>query len=120
MNEIEKMYENAKVKPFRYCYNCVDNNGNRIEDSANCPSRHNCSNTCDTPEYEFTAEKQIELIKWISHHDGCFKVYLNSIEFGDTGFGSCFTFEESLAKAVSNFLMSATDKEKQQIKEILE
>ena len=102
MNEVEELYENAgveKIKLFsaRYCIN---------KEAMIYPP--------------FTAEKQIELIKWISHHDGCFKVYLNSIEFGDTGFGSCSTFEESLAKAVSNFLDSATEKERQRIKEILE
>ena len=98
MNEMEKMYENAGIKKDWTAIGFGD-----IED-------------CYPP---FTAKKQIELIKWISHHDGCFKVHLNSIEFGDSGFGSCSTFEESLAKAVSNFLKSATDKEKQQIKEIL-
>lgn len=102
MNEIEKMYENAGM------YRC------------NMPDI-DCNKNCEKCEdYNlFTAEKQIELIKWIAHHDGCFKVHLNSIEFGDSGFGSCSSFEESLAKAVSNFLDSATEKEKQQIKEIL-
>lgn len=112
MNEIEKLYELAGCKKILCdCTNCkkTDCTGNVDQD------------TCVKLAYPpFTAEKQVELIKWISHHDGCFKVYLNSIEFGDTGFGSCFTFEESLAKAVSNFLMSATDKEKEKVREILE
>ena len=98
MDEIEKMYENVGIQKIELDY--PDN---------------------FEPFYpEFTAEKQLELIKWIAHHDGCFKIYLNSIEFGDSGFGSCSTFEESLAKAISNFLKSATEAEKQQIKEILE
>lgn len=119
MNEIEKLYENAKVKPFRYCHNCVDNNGNRIEDSANCPSRHNCSNTCDTPEYEFTAEKQLELIKWISKKEG-FKADESSIEFGVYATGYSSDFETALARSVNIFLEYCSSEEKQQIKEILE
>lgn len=112
MSEITKLYENAGVlkECLSPCY--INETWRKTHDCPNCDNRESYP--------PFTAEKQLELIKWISHHDGCFKVYLNSIEFGDTGFGSCFTFEESLAKAVSNFLMSATDKEKQRIKEILE
>lgn len=102
MGEIEKMYENAGVEKIKLFSARIGINPEAVFYPP------------------FTAEKQIELIKWIAHHDGCFKIYLNSIEFGDSGFGSCSTFEESLAKAVSNFLKSATEKEKQRIKEILE
>lgn len=99
MNEIEKLYKNAGVE----MQHLLDINTNQFVDV--CPL--------------FTAEKQIELIKWISHHDGCFEVHLNSIEFGDSGFGCCSTFEESFARAVNNFLKSATEEERKQIKEML-
>ena len=118
MNEIEKLYKNAGIPKYGK-RQCKDSEYLECQNYCFC----NMDNKCDKfiIEYPpFTAEKQIELIKWIAHHDGCFKIHLNSIEFGDSGFGSCSTFEESFARAVNNFLKSATEKEKQQVKEILE
>lgn len=117
MNEIEKMYENAGIELIRECFNgdCA------VKDEIGY-DKNICDNRCvyiDEKYPPFTAEKQLELIKWISHHDGCFEVHLNSIEFGDSGFGCCSTFEESFARAVNNFLKSATEKEKEKVKEIL-
>ena len=109
MNEIEKLYENVRVKPFRYCYNCFDNNGNRIENSANCPSRHNCSNTCDTPEYEFTAEKELALIRWFIH----------SRHFSPERYCAPWMLDD-IARHINFFWEILTSEEKQQIKEILE
>lgn len=123
MSEIIKLYENAGIE-LNEGLEWVCQNPNHCVYQNLSVTPENCSK-CEYFEREmsyppFTAEKQVELIKWISHHDGCFEVHLNSIMFGDSGFGCCSTFEESLARAVSNFLRSATEKEKQKIKEILE
>lgn len=125
MSEIEKLYANAEVKPFRYCYNCVDNNGNRIENSANCPSRHNCSNTCDTPEYEFTAEKQLELIKWLVVNKEIFTIhykhrFLYCCEEDRHSSACQENFEESLAALVNVIWQDLTKEEKAEIRKILE
>lgn len=122
MSEIEKLYANAEVKPFRYCYNCVDNNGNRIENSANCPSRHNCSNTCDTPEYEFTAEKQLEITKFLLKKavyydvkDDKYWFYYEECE--SAGYKP---FDEAIAHFINKLWQNLTTEEKQQVKGILE
>ena len=107
MNEIEKLYESAGVKPFRYCYNCVDNNGNKIENSADCPSRHSCPNTCDTPEYEFTAEKELKLIKWFMNN------HFSSPRF------CAWAVVNNIASYVVFLWNKYTDEEKAEIREIL-
>lgn len=129
MTEVEKMYENAGVEPYKYCYNCFDNNGKIIKDSKDCPSRKSCCNTCDTPEYNFTAEKQLAIFKMfcrryleVSQHveengDLCFGIKATVGDFA-VSFNEDFT--ECLAGFVNYLWQSLTDVEKEQVKEILE
>lgn len=59
MTEIEKMFENANIKQDRMCeWTC--------KDSENC--NLNCKHYGSMQLYypSFTAEKQLELIKWLS------------------------------------------------------
>ena len=118
MSEIEKLYENAGVekewKPLPYG---------------------------DIEEYypEFTAEKQLELIKWLAYKDydkdallininasnyTYFSLGINSCDDGnglyeDYCFGSK-QFNEALAGVVNLIWQDLTDTEKAEIKRILE
>lgn len=86
MSEIEKMYENAGIEP-EYI-----EGENLMEYSYG---------TLKYPP--FTAEKQIELIKWL--------VCTGEEES---------TFEETLSKQVNDLWQDLTEEEKQQVKGILE
>ena len=133
MSEIEKLYENAGVEPHKYCYNCFDNNGKIIKDSKDCPSRKSCCNSCDTPEYNFTAEKQIELIKLLQRKNGykfsfsstndnseyLFFAHKDNTPVYDLIVAGNKCYEEALAGFINNLWQDLTDVEKEQIKEIL-
>ena len=116
MNEIEKMYENAGIEKIELDY--PDN---------------------FEPFYpEFTAEKQLKLIKWLILNDfvdeldifyrpfelmWVFKIY-NVPEFANEKsacrMGADMTFEKGLASLINNLWQSLTKEEKQQVKGILE
>jgi hypothetical protein len=95
MNEIEKMYKNAGVKP--------------ICDGLDCWT---CIAKCNNGKYpEFTAEKQIELIK---------EIYLGyPLQYASGNYDN-LSFEEGLAYRINNSWEDLMEKQKQQIKEILE
>lgn len=97
MNEVEKLYENAE--PNRNC--------NLYKHFTECPMKHTQCEDCENFVYSpFTAEKQLELIKWIA----CNKINeCKNIDFG-----------EALAELINSFWQSLTEEDKQQIKEILE
>ena len=96
MTEIEKMYKNAGVEPIYPYTKCYP---------------------------EFTAEKQLELIKWLMKYDEIHG------DYGDDEYGFSTLnysgkykkdFEESLASVINNELwQSLTEEERKQIKEIL-
>lgn len=106
MSEIEKMYENANVKKD---WNSTPYGG--IE------------------EYypPFTAEKQIELIKWLCRTGHCL---LRVVQYTDTDnwymqtleniSSTAESFEEGLAGLINNLWQDLTEEEKQQVKGILE
>ncbi len=93
MNEIEKLYENAGVERVQHCVLC-DNP---------------CPDDCYTG-YLFTAEKQLELIKWMikTNH----RYFIQDIIVDD--------FSKTLAGVFNLYWQDLTKEEKQQIKEILE
>ena len=105
MNEVTKLYENAGVEKD---WNSTPYGG--IE------------------EYypPFTAEKQLELIKWLSK----FNLRIEQPDYAKgyyfiethTGIYSKFLpiFEEALAKLINSLWQDLTDADKAQIKEILE
>lgn len=101
MSEIEKMYRTAKVVPsHHYCNDC------KYDMSAECPIR--CPD--DVAVYPpFTAEKQIELCKWLikNYHRYVFDVI------------EADSFETDLAKFMNEEWQDLTEEEKQQVKEIL-
>ena len=111
MTEIEKMYENAGIK-------CLHPSGFCKHIGATCE-------VCERHKYPpFTAEKQLELIKFLldkycdirirKNLEGAY--YITS--FNDI---SCFSedFEETLASFTNTHLQDLTDQEKEEIRSIL-
>lgn len=113
MNEIEKLYENAGVGKQAFC-SCTDTcyNGSLSE----CEGR----NAYKYPN--FTADKQLELIKWLSeeaiyinHAEGKYFIFTMNI-----GGSECSKdFDTSLAKYINLIWQDLTEEERKQIKEIL-
>lgn len=136
MSEITKLYENAGIEPDRIvCYRgfdrCIDNDYN-----CHCHSKKPCKDA--TYMYSpFTAEKQIELIKWLGKLAGKLEISSN---YNDTQYllyfylnrktrdeilpnistGRSENFKESLAGLINNLWQDLTPEEKQQVKGILE
>ena len=103
MSEIEKMYENAEVKPDHYrCEGCEYDYEDICPDD--CPN----SQAIYPP---FTAEKQIELIKWLIVHSPSTCLEDEII---------VCAFEDSLANIINTLWQELTEEEKQQVKGILE
>ena len=108
MSEIEKMYRNSGIKKIELDY--PDN---------------------FEPFYpEFTAEKQLEITKFIGLHYGfqmlkneafdyiiATKIYVK-YEYEYKGYG--YGYDEAIANLVNNLWQDLTEEEKRQIKEILE
>ena len=129
MTEIEKMYENAGIKKKPYC-------------ELNCSITKNdfeCTSYCLHYEDEglyyppFTAEKQIEVIKWLGELDMLEimrttredRAWIINSEYGMSGnvykhTSRMKSFEEALASLVNNLWQDLTEAEKAQVKEILE
>ena len=104
MNEIEKMYGNANIKAKEYC--------DRDSDACMscCPEWENRQ---DCWKYKsvippFTAEKQLELIKWFIH----------SRHFSPVRFNARWVVDD-IASHINFLWQSLTEEEKQQVKEIL-
>lgn len=102
MNEIEKLYENAGIDKLSVCeYTCMN--------ATNC--NVNCVHYNDKTTYypPFTAEKQIELIKWLIKSGECsFTITIKADEF-----------DEDLAKYINRMWCDLTEEERKQIKDIL-
>lgn len=132
MSEITKLYENAEVKKQipkicssneLYCKECKAH----IEDAMPY---------CQNAKYpQFTAEKQIELIKWACQtRDFAFEgIFINNIYYLscrhtiNINTGKYYIsnienekFEDAIAGLINSLWQDLTPEEKQQIKEILE
>lgn len=115
MNEIEKMYKNVEVKKLLYCDIC----------KAQEHALGLCAETKCEPFYPpFTAEKQIELFKWlihkyktisIEHQLNLFYINIRDIYTGMVH----IEFDETIAGLFNNLWQSLTEEECKQIKEIL-
>ena len=124
MSEIEKMMQNAGIKPIKQGYCDWD---------SDCPyPHHKCNDECpywkykDEVEYPpFTAEKQIAILKLLTrqcdlsishftewkfiHYDGQEPIQVTGEDF-----------KETFAKLINAYWQSLTEEEKQQVKGILE
>lgn len=127
MNEVEMMYRNAHVYPRV----CGDITKETFENKV--------FNTADMCNKAFTAEKQIDLIKWISNNDRdknkeltlynsthpyyYFGLHHEPAHSEDDmwgyGEGLGTTFEDGLAKLINSLWQDLTEADKAQIKEIL-
>jgi hypothetical protein len=128
MSEIEKLYENCNIAPQKegYCgWDC------------DCPYpdiiRNGCGDRCPYWEYEdeakyppFTAEKQIELIKWLSDTYYYIHNIYKTIDTKEYCIENDFydiqtnKFEEALARLINKLWQDLTEEEKTSIKNILE
>ena len=124
MSEIEKMYDNTIGKQS-YC------TANDCLDMSKCESCYFCKQMYPP----FTAEKQLELIKWLAEYKNefglfhsmdyrinknkwwvcCDKNYEDFLEaYHDTN------FEQALAGLINSIWTSCSEEERKQIKDILE
>lgn len=107
MDEVEKMYKNAGIKKVRQT-NIVLGDYPIAVGIENYPP--------------FTAEKQLELIKWlVANGDVCridatVKKWLKN----KIGYSKCFAIEEAIAELINDLWQDLTEGERHQIKEILE
>lgn len=118
MNEVEKLYSLAGCKKiFCDCTKCK---------KTDCIWGDMDQDTCVTLTYSpFTAEKQIELIKWLARKDCMYRLtyerdflWCSQLEWQSS---FCYeSFEESLANLINTIWQYLTKEERQQIKEILE
>ena len=107
MSEISKLYENCGIEiPIARLKIFKDDNGEIFT------------------RPPFSAEKQIELIKWLSSKYG---IYIVNVDKYSIGFGTCVgefctkeNFEDVLAESINHLWQSLTEEERKQIKEILE
>lgn len=128
MSEIEKLYENAgveKAPDFNNCY----------PEMLKC---HHCEHYKVIDEYtgrclnevypEFTAEKQLELIKWLAQRlDFGLEYYQDKTWAVQTQLGwdgyekqkEHKNFEEALSGLINTLWQDLTETEKAEIKEIL-
>lgn len=112
MTEIEKMFENAGfIKKQCKDYSCIV-----------CEQNNNCE------KYPpFTAEKQLELIKWLSRNK---KLFIRESSFSGNYYMEVTynrgngvdnpKFESCLASLINDIWQSLTDQEKEEIRRILE
>ena len=109
MNEIEKLYKNAKI----FC----------LHPSGFCKYIGATCERCERHKYpSFTAEKQLELIKWLADRPLPVLIgkYKGKYYFGNTEFNSKVdVFDNALARRLNEYWDSLTKEEKEQIKEIL-
>ena len=114
MNEVEKMYRNAHVYPKVYGDITKETFENKV------------FNMADMCNKAFTAEKQIELIKWLSDTDyyihNIYKTIDTKEYFIDNYYYDMQTdkFEETLAGLVNKLWQDLTEEERKQIRGILE
>ena len=124
MSEIEKMYENT-IGKHSYCI------ANDCLDMSKCENCYFCKQFYPS----FTAEKQIELIKWLAEHSdfGTFspdaeidkdtkvKIYgFALIMRGEKHYYIDEKFEMALAKCIKNLWQDLTEEERKQVRGILE
>ena len=115
MSEITRLYENAGVlkECLSPCY--INKTWRKTYD---CP---NCNNREEYPP--FTAEKQLELIKWLIKYDELHTDF-NDNEYGFSTLNYSGKYKKDFAEALASVINhelwhSLTEEEKQQIKEIL-
>lgn len=129
--ETDKLYENAGFQKKRKCEWDKDKDACFHSGFITCDE---CTAKIERTYPSFTAEKQLELIKWLGHRrhididiyniKGC-TIYDISNDYDWITDEHKFmfdsnTFEDALAGLINQMWHSLTEEERQQIKEILE
>ena len=111
MSEIEKLYENAKIKPYIYC----------SKPRLDCDAREKGSCKQDCEYYsgkklltQFTAEKQLKLIEFFIS-----SIWWENLKILYKTLDCSMNFEDKLARIVNYLWLSLTEEEKEQIRRIL-
>ena len=122
MNEVTKLYELARVEKL-----CDVDLRDVFASKINVNCKGKCTSPCKYSKYPpFTAEKQIEIVKFLLAKDvfKCYQHYTSKAYIVLTDDVKDFIcnkpFDEFLASYINYLWLSLTEKEKQQIKEILE
>ena len=122
MSEIEKLYENVGIskRGKRDCTTCE-----YLDCQNHCFISEN--NKCAKFKFvfpDFTAEKQILLLKWLLDKTDLY-LHRNKTDFtysiatGDVAVNECKNLEESIAELINAIWQDLTDTEKEQIRDIL-
>ena len=114
MSEVEKMYKNAGVEPKYKDYRTK--NGKTYEDKN--PNNRNIRLLYPS----FTAEKQLELIKWLVKTRPIHITFLIDkwVIEGFVRYGKRYdTFEDALSGYINNIWQDLTEQERTEIAEIL-
>lgn len=134
MNEVEKLYENAGIEPTCQFKGLITGTcQNVVNFYYNLPCKEEDCKNFSAFAKVFTAEKQIELIKWLiqknfyneriirSNFEQTYFYCTYIDDYGDYCESEYFEkFEEALANVFNYFWQSLTPAEKQQIREVLE
>ena len=134
MSEIEKMCENTRVYDFRYDCDVSFSDGDfgRV---TNC-SKGEIKDYCTDKKYfkgakvinvrhlypPFTAEKQLELIKWLAKTRPIYITFLIDkwVIEGMVRYGKRYdTFEDALSGYINNIWQTLTEQDRTEIAEIL-
>ena len=113
MSEVEKMYMRCKIKKQQNCSHT---------DTCYNGSLDECEG-CNSYQYPpFTAEKQIELIKWLVKTRPIHITFLIDkwVIEGFVRYGKRYdTFEDALSGYINNIWQDLTESEQEQIRSIL-
>ena len=135
MNEIEKLYENAGLtgmwveeyddKQFWYgCYTEMIQSMMKLNDWDRKTATSVAHKECRKAVPPFTAEKQLNLIKWLVRNQDILKItyhreflWCSGVEWVES---DCYEeFEESLADLLNYLWQDLTNEEKEQIRSVL-
>ena len=130
MNEVEKLMQNANIeKEFAYL-ECHRGRSSICCPIDECEKDDKCIGCINSSAMEevykyppFTAEKQLEITKFLLYKGVYYAVYDNRYWFhidDDCENRGYKPFEEAIAECINNLWQDLTDAEKAQIKEILE
>ena len=134
MTEIDKLYSLAGIEPQKQCYywDCPYSTGDIALDLQKEKDCTNCNNPDKAAYPPFTAEKQLELIKWLSELDMLEimrttredKAWIIKSEYEMSGniykhASRLKSFEESLAGLINSLWEDLTEAEHNEIRNIL-
>ena len=125
MNEIIKLYENAGVEKQYYSFKCSDGNIYNWELNENGNDKYNMCfiGKPEIKERTFTAEKQLELIKFLLNQGVYYSTFPNNTyQFhisDDIENPQPRKFDIAIAEIINDLWQDLTEEERKQIADIL-